>query len=267
MDGQELMMKRVLTIAGSDSGGGAGIQADLKTFAALGVHGMTAITAVTAQNSVKVGLISFLPPDLLEAQIRLVAEDIGLDAVKIGMLGSLELAEQAAMVLKDLAPSNIVLDPVLGSSSGDSLFPLDGVSIIRGRLLPLARVVTPNLREAGILVGRPVQTPNQRRDACRALVDLGCSACVLTGGHLEGRPMDLLFDGTDFFEFDGERISRGSTHGTGCTFSAAMAAYLAKGTSLRDAVAGAKKFVATAIRRGPKLGRGAGPLHQMEKPP
>ncbi len=161
-------------------------------------------------------------------------------------------------------PPNVVIDPVIRSSSGASLLCREGIDVIRSRLLPLARVVTPNLPETEILVGRPVKTPRARRDACRALLDLGCGACVITGGHLEGRPVDLLFDGTDYYELEGDRVESRSTHGTGCTFSAAIAAYLARGAALPEAVRRAKDFVAAAIARGPELGSGPGPVHQLE---
>jgi hydroxymethylpyrimidine/phosphomethylpyrimidine kinase len=256
-------MIRGLTIAGSDSGGGAGIQADLKTFAALGVFGMSAVTAVTAQNTVSVRGIEEISPDLVEAQIRAVAEDIGVDCVKTGMLGSSPIVRRVAAVLTELKPRHLVVDPVMVSKSGAALLTPEAVETLRAELLPLCSVATPNLPEAEMLVGFAVRTSQDREKACREIVGMGARACVLKGGHLDGPPVDLLFDGEGFAEYHGERIDSSALHGTGCTYSAALAGLLARGLPLVHAVAGAKEFVAAAIKGAARLGRGKGPVHHL----
>jgi hydroxymethylpyrimidine/phosphomethylpyrimidine kinase len=251
----------VLTIAGSDSGGGAGIQADLKTFAAHGVYGTTAITAITAQNTVGVTAVSALPADLVAAQIEAVASDIPLQATKIGMLASAAIVEAVAAAIRDLDLPRVVLDPVMLAKSGDALLDEAAVAGLRLELLPCAFVVTPNLPEAAVLCGHAVESPQQARDAARRIHDLGAHAVVVKGGHGRGdRLVDLLFDGRTFTEFPTTRIETRNTHGTGCTFASAIAARLALGDDLADAVGRAQSYVVGAIRHGLAIGRGHGPL-------
>lgn len=256
-----------LTIAGSDSGGGAGIQADLKTFSALGAYGCSVITALTAQNTVGVTGIMDVPADFITQQMSAVFDDIAVDAVKIGMLSRPETIEAVAAGLKTYQPRHIVLDPVMVAKSGDALLHAEAVESLRLHLLPLATLITPNLPEAGVLLGR--ETPigcGDMEPAARALHDLGARAVLLKGGHLDARNSpDLLFDGTDFTVLDSERIDTGNTHGTGCTLSSAIAALLAQGVGLEDAVRAAKNYITEAIRAadGLRIGRGHGPVHHF----
>ncbi|MCZ6695143.1 MAG: bifunctional hydroxymethylpyrimidine kinase/phosphomethylpyrimidine kinase [Acidobacteria bacterium] len=257
-------MRRCLTIAGSDSGGGAGIQADLKTFAAFGVFGTTAITAVTAQNTVEVTGLVEIPPDLVVAQIDAVAGDIGIDAAKTGMLSSGAIVLAVADAVAHHRIPNLVVDPVMVAKSGARLLRADAIEALRERLLPLAEIVTPNLPEAGVLAGIELKNEKGMREAARLIHALGPRAVVIKGGHLEGPDVvDLYYDGRCFEELRGERIDSWSTHGTGCTFAAALASGLALGSRPLDAVRRAKDYVAGAIRAAPRLGRGAGPLNHF----
>lgn len=253
-------MRTALTIAGSDSGGGAGIQADLKTFEAHGVFGTTAITAITAQNTRGVQAVLALPADLVEAQIEAVRSDIGADAIKLGMLATSEVAARVADVLRRGAPVPIVLDPVMIAKGGASLLDEAGVRTLRERLLPLATVVTANVPEAEALTGRQLHSVADLRQAARNLLSLGARAAVIKGGHLDGPPTDVFDDGTTVVELTADRIDTRHTHGTGCTFAAAIAARLAMGDPLIDAVRAAKVYVTRAIREAPGLGHGHGPL-------
>ncbi len=250
---------RVLTIAGSDSGGGAGIQADLKTMLALGVHGMTVICAVTAQNSVGVQGYWELPPEAVRAQLDSVLVDIGAQAIKTGMLASPELVATVCDVLADVA-APVVVDPVAVSKHGDSLLSSGTVEIIRDRLLPLATVVTPNLPEAELLTGMRVTGPAQMLEAAKMINAMGPQWVLVKGGHLPGRPVDLLFDGTEVIRFPAERIDSANTHGTGCTFASAIASRLALGDEVPAAVRAAKEYVTGAISAGFPLGSGIGPV-------
>ena len=263
-------MRAVLTIAGSDSGGGAGIQADLKTFAALGVYGTSAITAITAQNTVGVTAAATLAADLVTAQIEAVAADIHLDATKTGMLGSAAIVEAVAAAIEELELPLVVVDPVMLAKSGDRLLDEDGVRAMSAELLPRAMVVTPNIPEAEVLSGMPIRSVADAREAARRIHRLGRCAVIVKGGHAQGdRIVDLLFDGDLLVEFPTDRIATRNTHGTGCTFASAVAANLALGHSLADAAARAQAYVAGAIRHGPAIGRGHGPLDhfwQMRKP-
>ena len=252
-----------LTIAGSDSGGGAGIQADLKTFAALGVYGASVITAVTAQNTLRVTGVHEIPTDLICAQIDAVLSDIGADAVKTGMLSSTAIIEAVADKLAARASGPLVVDPVMVAKSGDRLLREDAVDALRTRLLPLATVVTPNIPEAEALTGRAIGSVDDARAAARDIVGMGAKAVVVKGGHLDGPPKDLLYDGVRFREYAGARIETTSTHGTGCTFASAIAVGLAKGLSLEEAVGQAKAFVTEAMRRAFAVGQGHGPLHHF----
>jgi hydroxymethylpyrimidine/phosphomethylpyrimidine kinase len=259
-------MHRALTIAGSDSSGGAGIQADLKTFAAHGVFGMSALTAVTAQSTLGVTGIHAVPADLVTAQIEAVAADIGVDAVKTGMLATAATVEAVAAAIAALDLPFVVVDPVMVAKSGDRLLDEEAHLAIRTELLRRAYVVTPNIPEAEALLGRPIVTADAARDAARRLHDLGPTAVVVKGGHLPGPTViDFFFDGHELVELTGPRIASSSTHGTGCTFASAIAANLALGRGLRDAVALAKAYVAGAIRGAPGLGRGHGPLNHFWK--
>ena len=255
-------LPRVLTIAGSDSGGGAGIQADLKVFLALGCHGMSAITALTAQNTTAVTGVHEVPPEFVIAQIDAVATDIGIDAAKTGMLASGAIVEAVVKAVEahDIAP--LVVDPVSVSKSGDVLLADDAIEVLRARLVPLATVLTPNLLEAGMLLGEEVRSADEMRDAARALRALGPGYVLVKGGHLTGgEAVDVGFDGTGFEEFAGPRFDTRDTHGTGCALSAAIAARLGAGDDVSEAVSHAKGFVSGAIRRGLRIGRGHGPVN------
>jgi len=252
---------RALTIAGSDSGGGAGIQADLKTFAAWGVYGTSAITALTAQNTVAVTAVQLVPPEIVTAQIDAVVTDIGCDAVKTGMLGTAALVDAVASALRRHQLPHVVVDPVMVAKSGDALLSDDAVQAVIRHLLPLARVVTPNIPEAEVLTGRPIRTVADMRDAARQLVDLGATAALVKGGHLDGATLvDVVCDAGDLHELDGPRLHSRHTHGTGCTMAASVAAQLARGVALVEAVAGAKVYIAGAMRHGVSVGHGHQPL-------
>ena len=261
-------VSKAMTIAGSDSGGGAGIQADLKTFAALGVYGTSVLTAITAQNTVGVTGIHEIPVDIVAAQIEAVMSDIGADAVKTGMLSSSGIIETVARELAHFRVDRLVIDPVMVAKSGDRLLREEAVNALRIRLLPLATVVTPNIPEAETLAGMKVQSKEDARRAAEVIFGMGAKAVVVKGGHLEGPPVDLFYDGREFQEFSAPRIETANTHGTGCTFASAIAAGLAKGMEAVDAVAAAKEYVTEAIRRSSDLGevgQGHGPLHHFHR--
>jgi hydroxymethylpyrimidine/phosphomethylpyrimidine kinase len=254
-------IKIALTIAGSDSGGGAGIQADLKTFAAFGVFGTSAITAITAQNTVGVTAVQALPADLVTAQIEAVSSDMHIAATKVGMLATVAVVEAVAAAIASLELPLVVVDPVMLAKSGDRLLDDDAVRAVKEELLPRALVVTPNLPEAEALSGRAIHSLEDARDAATRILKLGPSAVVIKGGHGEGPELvDLLFDGRTFLEFRTARIETRNTHGTGCTFASAVAARLALGDALVDAVANAQAYVAGAIRHAFAIGHGHGPL-------
>lgn len=264
-------MKRyycALTIAGSDSGGGAGIQADLKTFSALGCYGMSVITALTAQNTQAVRAIHAVPPAFIAEQIDAVIEDIGVDAVKIGMLHSAQVIETVAARLVHHRVSPIVLDPVMVAKSGDRLLQEEAVEALRTVLLPLATVITPNLPEASVLLAKPIPDLEAMKAACRALSELGPRAVLLKGGHLPGRTCpDILYDRQEgtLELLEEERVETSNTHGTGCTLSSAIAAHLARGYAIKEAVTQAKCYITAAIKAGAayQLGRGHGPVHHF----
>jgi hydroxymethylpyrimidine/phosphomethylpyrimidine kinase len=256
-------VKVVLTIAGSDSGGGAGIQADLRTFAAHGVHGTSAITAVTAQNSVAVLDWVAIAPRMVVAQIDAVASDMPIAAVKTGMLATADIVAAVSEAIERLRLPLVVVDPVMVAKSGDRLLDADAETAYRRRLLPLATVVTPNLPEAEALIGRTVRTLAEMRDAARALHAMGPRSVVVKGGHLEGEPVDVFFDGSRLEDLPAPRIATANTHGTGCTYSAAIAARLALGDPLLEAVRGAKSYLTEAIRRSYSVGRGHGPVDHL----
>jgi hydroxymethylpyrimidine/phosphomethylpyrimidine kinase len=256
-------VKVVLTIAGSDSGGGAGIQADLRTFAAHGVHGTSAITAVTAQNSVAVLDWVALDPHMVVAQIEAVAGDMPVSAAKTGMLATTAIVEAVAETVARLRLPFLVVDPVMVAKSGDRLLDRDAEMAYRERLLKHATVLTPNLAEAEALLGRPVRTLADMREAARALLALGPRAVVVKGGHLEGDAVDVFAEGSRLEELTAPRVATANTHGTGCTYSAAIAARLALGHELLEAVRGAKDYLTEAIRRSYSVGRGHGPVDHL----
>ena len=254
-------MRTALTIAGSDSSGGAGVQADLKTFAAHRVYGLSAITAVTAQSTIGVTTFQALSADLVTAQIEAVMSDIGAHAAKTGMLATAAIVEAVAAAVADLDIPLLVVDPVMIAKSGDALVDDEAVATIRTELLRRARVVTPNIPEAEVLSGMTIRTDEDRRQAARTIAALGPAAVIIKGGHFPSSDIvDLLYDGERFRDFRGERVAGTSTHGTGCTFAAALAARLALGDSLDDAVPKVQQYVAGAIRHAPRLGRGHGPM-------
>lgn len=258
-DASSFPMPRVLTIAGSDSSAGAGIQADLKTCAALGVYGLTAITAITAQNTRGVHSILELPVTLIEKQMDVVLEDIGADVLKTGMLSSPAILEAVAGRIRAWR-GRVVVDPVMRAKGGLPLFQPEALAALRSTLLPLAEVVTPNLPEAEVLSSRPIATIEDMRAAARAIHALGPHHVVVKGGHRAASPIDVYFDGEYFLELPADRIQTNHTHGTGCTFATAIAAFLARGWPVERAVAGAKEYVTGAIRHAPGLGHGHGPL-------
>jgi hydroxymethylpyrimidine/phosphomethylpyrimidine kinase len=248
---------RALTIAGSDSSGGAGIQADLKTFAALNVYGTSAITAVTAQNTLGVISVEPLVADLVTAQIEAVAGDIELHATKTGMLATAAIVEAVTAAIDELDLPRLVVDPVLVASSGNPLLDEDGVQVMRAELLPRALVVTPNIPEAEILSNYPIHSMEDIQEAARRIHDLGPTAVLITGGHRSGDVVvDVLYDGDRFLEIRTDRVPDRQVHGTGCTFASAVAAYLAQGISLEQAAQRAQSYVASAIRHAFSAGQG-----------
>lgn len=252
-----------LTIAGSDSGGGAGVQADLKTFAALGVHGTSAITAITAQNTVTVTRIHEVPVSVVRAQIDAVVTDLGVQAAKTGMLASAEIIEAVSDSITKHGIRNLVVDPVMVAKGGARLLHSDAIAALCKHLLPLAAVITPNIPEAEVLLGRPLATLDDRRQAARDLVALGPRAAVVKGGHADEDAVDIYWDGVEMVELSGPRFQTKNTHGSGCVFSAAIVAELAKGKDLREAVRTAKSFISRAIEHSLELGRGRGPVNPM----
>jgi hydroxymethylpyrimidine/phosphomethylpyrimidine kinase len=259
---------KVLTIAGSDSGGGAGIQADLKTMSAIGCYGMSVITALTAQNTLGVAAIHPVPPAFAAEQIAAVLSDIGADAVKIGMLYSAELIAVVAEQLKKYNAKNIVLDPVMVAQSGDRLLRDDAVQALKDHLMPLADIVTPNLPEARVLLGRDLHGLEDMRAAAEALAANGSRSILVKGGHLEeNKSTDLLYIAAEsrFVVFEADRIASRNNHGTGCTLSSAIASYLAKGCDIEEAVRNAKTYIDNAIRAGAQytIGKGHGPVHHF----
>ncbi|MGP1395243.1 MAG: bifunctional hydroxymethylpyrimidine kinase/phosphomethylpyrimidine kinase [Inquilinaceae bacterium] len=261
------MIPNVLTIAGTDPSGGAGIQADLKAFSALGTYGMAAITALVAQNTQGVDRILDVPADFVAAQIDTLFADVRVDAVKIGMINTAEVAAAVADRLRHHRPGIVVLDPVMVAKSGDRLLARDAVDMVRDALVPLATIITPNLPEAGVLLGSdPPESLEAMEDAARALHRLGPRHVLLKGGHLTGGASpDLLFDGETLTAFPADRIDTANTHGTGCTLSAAIAALLPRRPSMAAAVADAKDYLTEALRRGGDLdvGHGHGPVHHF----
>jgi len=259
-------MKRVykaLTIAGSDSGAGAGIQADLKTFAALGVYGTSVITAITAQNTKGVTQILELAPDLVAAQIDAVIEDIGAHAVKTGMLANSAIIEVVAEKIRQHGLQNLVVDPVMVAKGGDLLLRQEAIETLRSRLIPLATIVTPNLPETEQLTGIPGSRLQDIKESARRIINMGAKSVVIKGGHRKGPATDIFYDGKKFHELKTARVNTPHTHGTGCTFSAAIAANLARGEKLEAAVVQAKRYITQAIRKGFAIGSGHSPVHHF----
>ena len=258
-----MKIPKAMTIAGSDSGGGAGVQADLKTFAALGVYGASTLTAITAQNTVAVTAVHDIPTDVITAQIDAVLTDIGADAVKTGMLSSSDIIECVCEALEAHGVQRLVVDPVMIAKSGDALLREDAIGSLRTRLLPLAMVVTPNIPEAEALTETTIVSDADVRRAAEAIVGMGARSVVVKGGHREGPATDLFYDGKEFKEFTAPRFDTVNTHGTGCTFASAVAAGLARGMVVTDAVALAKDYVTEGIRHSFSIGQGHGPLNHF----
>ena len=254
---------KAMTIAGSDSGGGAGIQADLKTFAALGVYGTSVLTAITAQNTRRVTAVHEVPIDIIAAQMDAVFTDIDVGAVKTGMLASSSIIECVASGLERHSVSRLVVDPVMVAKSGDPLLRDDAIETLRARLVPRASVITPNIPEAEALTGLKITTDAEVRRAAKEIISMGAKSVVIKGGHREGPATDLFYDGCCFQEFSAPRIETTNTHGTGCTFASAIAAGLARNMSLIDAAALAKEYVTDAIRHSFAVGQGHGPLNHF----
>lgn len=257
---------RALTIAGSDSGGGAGIQADLKTMTAFGVYGMTAITAITAQNTLGVQGVRVLDADFVVEQIRSVVSDIGVDAVKCGMLSDATIVRSVADAVEDFRLGNLVVDPVMVAKSGDTLLDASAIATLRDYLIPRARIITPNLSEAAVLLGDApgsIDTLEEMKRAARSLHRLGSEWVVVKGGHLAGDAIDVAYDGSDFLFLRAPRVDTRNTHGTGCTYSAAIVSGLARGWEVSRALKNAKDFISRAIRNALPLGAGHGPTNHF----
>jgi hydroxymethylpyrimidine/phosphomethylpyrimidine kinase len=257
------IIPKALTIAGSDSGAGAGIQADLKTFAALGVYGTSALTAVTAQNTREVLAIAEVPEEVVALQIDAVLEDIGADSIKTGMLSSPSIIETVADRIEAWGVERLVVDPVMVAKSGDRLLQLEAIEALKLRMLPLAMVVTPNIPEAEVLSGRTIQNEDDARVAASEIGQLGPRYVVLKGGHRSGPAVDVIFDGQLFVELSADRIDTENTHGTGCTFSAAIAAFLARGVEPIEAIREAKQFITNALRASYRIGEGHSPVNHF----
>lgn len=256
-------MKKALTIAGSDSGGGAGIQADLKTFQELEVFGTTALTAVTAQNTLGVQAVFPMTTEAVIKQIESVGEDIGSDALKTGMLFNAEIIQAVSEQIKHYKWKNVVVDPVMIAKGGASLLQIEAISALKQYLLPLSKVITPNIPEAEVLTDMAIRTHDDKQEAAKRLYDLGVKNVVIKGGHDEDRneSVDLLYDGNEFMAFTSKRVQTKNTHGTGCTFSAAVTAELAKGLPIYEAVSNAKNFIQAAIEDQLLIGQGHGPTN------
>jgi hydroxymethylpyrimidine/phosphomethylpyrimidine kinase len=256
-------LKKALTIAGSDSGGGAGIQADLKTFQELEVFGMSALTAVTAQNTLGVHGVYPMPSDAVAKQIEAIGEDIGADAVKTGMLFNAEIIKVVSEKLRIYQWGNVVVDPVMIAKGGASLLQREAISAMKKYLLPLSKVITPNIPEAEVLTNMVIRTSNDKKEAAKRLFESGVKNVVIKGGHDENESdsTDLLFDGKEFYTFTTKRIITKNTHGTGCTFSAVITAELAKGSTVYEAVLKAKDFIQAAIEDQIEIGHGHGPTN------
>jgi len=258
-------MFQVLTIAGSDSGGGAGIQADIKTISALGGYAASVLTSVTAQNTLGVQGVFNLPGEFIAKQMDSVLSDLKISAAKTGMLANSEIIDAVAEKVKEYKLEKLVVDPVMVATSGDLLLEKEAINSLKNTLLPLAYLVTPNMREASVLAEKPVTDLEEMKEAAKIIYDLGPQYVLVKGGHLPGKAIDILYDGLNFKEFTAERISTPNTHGTGCTLSAAIATYLANGYQVEEAVAAAKKYLSKALKYGKDLqiGQGSGPVRHF----
>lgn len=256
-------MKKVLSIAGSDCSGGAGIQADLKTFSAHGVFGMSVIVSVVAENTGRVIGIQDVSPDMIGKQIDAVFEDIEVDAVKVGMLSTPDCMKEVAAKLKYYHPSNVVIDPVMYAKNGCPLMEPAAIQTLIKTVIPLADVLTPNIPEAEKITGNGIHSVTDMEEAAKEIYTMGCGAVIVKGGHTAGSAIDVLFDGEKVYHFDTVRIDTKNTHGTGCTFSSAIASQLAKGMNLQKAVQNAKAYVTMAIEHSLGIGKGCGPTHHF----
>ena len=268
-----MQIAKVLTIAGSDSSGGAGVQADLKTFAAQGVYGCSVITAVTAQNTVGVREVYPLPPGIVKQQLEAVLSDIAPDVIKIGMLANASIIQSIASTLRQFPRKPLVLDPVMTAKSGDLLLEKESVQILQEELFPLTDILTPNIPEAEVLIGNPIQDEGGMREAARQILGMGVSSVVIKGGHAIQQPsaqekgrhvvIDLFYDGKEMREITGPRIDTQHTHGTGCTLSSAIAAGLAKGLTPIIAIQSAREYLTAALQNAYPVGKGKGPPHHF----
>ncbi len=256
---------KALTIAGSDSGAGAGLQADLKTFAALGVYGTSVVTAITAQNTTGVTRVLETPAPVVAAQIDAVMDDIGADAVKTGMLANARIIRAVTDKIREHGIQRLVVDPVMVAKGGHVLLRPDAIRTLRTRLFPLATVVTPNLPEAQVLTGVDGTDVRAIKEMARCIVDLGAKSVVVKGGHRKGAATDIFYDGAAFYEFPARRVRTKNTHGTGCTYAAALACSLARNKPLETAVAEAKEFITQAIRQSFSIGSGHSPVHHFHR--
>lgn len=256
-------MKTALTIAGSDCSGGAGIQADLKTFSAHGVFGMSAIVSVVAENTATVISIHDVPPQIIADQIDAVFTDIPVDAIKVGMLSSPICMQTVAEKLTQYKPKHIIIDPVMYAKNGCPLMNPDAIDTLIQTVLPLATVLTPNIPEAEKITGIPISNLTDMETAARKIHEMGCQGVLVKGGHATGKATDVFYDGNTFAYYDAERIDTKNTHGTGCTYSSAIAANLALGLTMHTAIANSKEYVTTAIRHSLALGKGCGPTHHF----
>jgi len=261
-EGKELaMVPRIITVAGSDSGGGAGIQADLKTIALLGGYGMSVVTALTAQNTQKIFSVWEVPPEFVEQQMEAILSDIGVDALKIGMLVNSEIIKVVCQKIRKYRIRRVVVDPVMVAKSGIKLLKPEAVETLKKELLPLTQVFVPNIPETEIIVGKKIKNQSGMKEAARLIQQMGAKSVLIKGGHLMGLPVDIFFDGQNFYEFSGARVSTPHTHGTGCTFAAAITVELAKGASVREAITKAKALISAAIKFSLPLGKGQGPVN------
>ena len=256
-------MKKVLSIAGSDCSGGAGIQADLKTFSAHGVFGMSVIVSVVAENTSRVIDIQDISPDMIEKQIDAIFEDIQVDAIKIGMLSTQACMEAVAGKLQEYKPSNVVIDPVMYAKNGCALMDPNSIDTLIKIILPYASLLTPNIPEAEKISDIKINNPQDMERAAKIINDMGCKNVLIKGGHAIGDALDILYDGKEFYRYTSQRIDTKNTHGTGCTFSSAIASNLALGMSMAEAVESAKKYITGAIMHSLDIGKGHGPTHHF----
>ncbi len=256
-------MKNLLTIAGSDSCGGAGIQADLKTFSAHGVYGMSAITAITAQNTQGVFAVQDINPEIIEAQIDAIFQDIKVHGVKIGMVSQIETIKAIGKKIKQYNPPNVVVDPVMISKSGYDLLKPEAKATLIKELIPLAKLITPNLPEAEAITGRKIDTLEDMKVAAREIYKMGVENVLIKGGHLPDRAVDVLYDGEGFTFYEMDRIDTKNTHGTGCTLSSSIAANLGKGQDIKTALKNSKEYITLAIKHSIELGKGVGPTNHF----